>query len=244
MMALSREAGRYVLSEPELRAYLADLADAGRLCCAVCGEAIDREAVALVRRRLPHRWATLPAHGACARRLPPEPLALPAPAAVVAAAPCAAPAARIGRLAGRLALPTASLSCLDEAAVYALLVALGLGDAVPLGDFEPDVGPGVRALHAAFPDLSVFFVPELRLAVEARADGAWRLEVDTGRGALQADGSGGIAPFAAALAAGLAAVVLLACPRGRDGGEEPVAALLGQAQPHAARAAGDPGEGA
>ena len=231
MFAVSRDAGRYAISEPELQAHLAELAASGRLRCALCDGALAPEDVALVRRPLPHRWATLPAHQACAHGAGADPArpraraAHPSKQAPEGVGRGGLPLARLGRLAGRLALAAASLEYADETGVGEALIGLGLGDALPVQDFDPAAGIGVRALHAAFPDLPVFVVPGLRVNIAEEAEGLWRISVWTGGGTLQGLGEGSRAAFAPALAEG-GCVVLLVARSSFSGPEQPAAALL------------------
>ncbi len=129
-------------------------AAAGRLRCGRCGVALRLDQVRLVRRRLPHRWATLPLCAACAETPPPAagPPVDPGPAPGPAGQ--AAPLARLGRFLGRAPLGVVALEA-SAATAAAGEAELGVTRCAPAEDFDPGIGPTVRALHQHYGDVTV-----------------------------------------------------------------------------------------
>lgn len=204
MLALSRDAGRFVLSEPELQAELAEREAAGTLRCAVCGQTLAAHDAGFWRQRLDHRWATLPVHRTCLTDVAPWPGPCTgagqrdadpvAPAAKAEApAPDSVPLrAMRGRLAGRIPLGAVVLQYPGEDTALDALIRLGLGDAVPAQDFDPVHGRAVRAVHALFPDTPVFPTTHVEVRVQAATASTLRVAVCTADTTLWAevDGAG------------------------------------------------------
>lgn len=243
MVELSRQAGPYVMSEPELRAELAEAEAAGRLRCSLCGGSLQAEAATLVRRPLGHRWATLPVHPECAHHLPPASLppaglSVPVAAPQVAAGPGLAAGGatadvrpgRLGRLAGRQALAAAVLEHEDEEAALVTLDALRPPGQPPCGDFDPGHGPRVRAVHGLHPDLPVYLVPDLGVQARLPPGGVAGDFVEfvvraRGRTIPARAPAEGLEAFTQAARAGPCVVMLFAA-RTPAGPDRPVAALL------------------
>ena len=154
---LAADAGGYALTEAELQAALAAAAADGRLRCSRCGVGLQPAQARLVRRRLAHRWATLPVCAGCApAQAPPagpEAATDPMPAPVPASA-SGVVVARLGRFLGRAALAAVVLEA-DPPSLAAGQTRLDLEDGPPAEDFDPGIGPTVRALHQHYGDVTV-----------------------------------------------------------------------------------------
>ena len=150
---LAADAGGYALTEAELQDALQAAAADGSLRCSRCGVVLQPAQARLVRRRLAHRWATLPVCAACApAQAPPT-----GPEAATDPGPASASGvvvARLGRFLGRAPLAAVVLEA-DPPSLAAGQARLGLEDGPPAGDFDPDIGPTVRALHQQYGDVPV-----------------------------------------------------------------------------------------
>lgn len=174
-------AGGYALTEAELQAAIRSAAAVGNLRCSRCGVALQPAQARFVRQRLAHRWATLAVCDGCT-----PPRSVPATRAAsddLDAVVPVAPRARLGRFLGRARLAVVALEA-DRPAIAAAQARLGLPDGPAAEDFDPGIGPTVRALHQQYGDVAVYLPARfgVRLGWQADAlelclsgpDGSWR----------------------------------------------------------------------